>query len=137
MFLFLKQVNAQTNEYLILVGPKVNFNFSKTGHRFSGGIEVSAWTMGNLPLPVGADAGVDFERDRIRLYGEVQTGSFIGVSAGPVLEFTKEGHAVGFQSSIWSAFIIGTDFRYRRINNANYYSPGVFIKVPVMNNFSW
>ena len=137
MFFSLKQVVAQTNEYIIMVGPKFNFNFGNNDHRFSGGLEVSAWTFGNLPLPFGADAGIDFERDRIRLYSELQTGMLVGVSAGPVIEFTREGHAVGFQGSGWAAFFLGTDLRYRRINKTNYFAPGVFFKVPVVNNMNW
>ena len=137
MFLLIKQVKAQSNDYIIMIGPKINFNFGNNDHRFSGGLEVSTWTVGDLPLPFGADAGVDFERDRIRLYGELQTGMLLGISAGPVIEFTRDGHAVGFQGSGWAAFFLGADFRYRRINKTNYFAPGLFFKIPVVNNINW
>ena len=39
------QLKAQFSDYIILVGPKFNFNFGNGQHRFSGGLEVSAWTF--------------------------------------------------------------------------------------------
>lgn len=137
LLLVSNESQSQISDYILMVGPKFNFNFGNNDHRFSGGLEFSAWTTGYLPLPFGADAGIDFERDRIRLYGELQTGMLLGISAGPVIEFTRDGHAVGFQGSGWAAFFLGADFRYRRINNTNYFAPGLFFKVPIMNNLNW
>jgi hypothetical protein len=137
LFLFVRNAQAQINGYTLLVGPKLNFNFGNNEHRFSGGLEISAWMTGDLPLPISIDAGVDFEKDRIRLYSELQAGMILGLSAGPVIEFTREGHTVGFQGSGWAAFFLGTDFRYRRINKTNYFAPGLFFKIPVKTTENW
>ena len=126
-------LQAQITKAIFFVGPKFNFNFGNGEHHFSGGLEVSAWTLSNANLPpYGADFGFEFEREKCRIYAELQTGALLGLSAGPVLELTRESQAIGFQSSVWAAFFLGTDMRYRRINYTNYFAPGFFFKVPVL-----
>lgn len=126
-------LQAQISNAFILVGPKFNFNIGNGEHRFSGGLEASAWTFNNSQIPFGVDFGFEFERDRCRIYAELQTGALLGLSAGPVIELTRETQAIGFQSSVWAALFLGTDMRYRRINATNYFAPGFFFKVPVLN----
>lgn len=133
LMLFSLQLKAQFSDFLVFVGPKFNFNFGNGQHRFSGGLEASAWTFSNNSIPFGADFGFEFERDRLRVYSELQAGALLGLSAGPVLEFTRESHAIGFQGSAWAALFLGVDMRYRRINATNYFAPGIFFKVPVFN----
>ena len=132
LMLFSLQLKAQFSDFLVFVGPKFNFNFGNGQHRFSGGLEASVWTYNNNSIPFGADFGFEFERDRCRIYSELQAGAILGLSAGPVLELTKETHAIGFQGSAWAAIFLGVDMRYRRINATNYFAPGIFFKVPVL-----
>ncbi len=132
LMLFSLQLKAQFSNLLVFVGPKFNFNFGNGQHRFSGGLEASAWTLNNNSIPFGADFGFEFERDRCRIYSELQAGAILGVSVGPVLELTKETHAIGFQGSAWAAIFLGVDMRYRRINATNYFAPGIFFKYPVL-----
>ncbi len=47
LMLFRLQFKAQFSNLLVLVGPKFNFNFGNGQHRFSGGLEASAWTFSN------------------------------------------------------------------------------------------
>ena len=126
------QLKAQVSNLIVFVGPKFNFNFGNGQHRFSGGLEASAWTYNNNSIPFGADFGFEFERDRCRIYSELQAGAILGVSAGPVLELTRETKTLGFQGSAWAAIFLGVDMRYRRINATNYFSPGIFFKYPVL-----
>ena len=139
LMLFSLQLKAQFSDFLVFVGPKFNFNFGNGQHRFSGGLEASVWTYNNNSIPFGADFGFEFERDRCRIYSELQAGAILGVSAGPVLELTKETHAIGFQGSAWAAIFLGVDMRYRRINATNYFAPGIFFKYPVLEkgNFKY
>jgi hypothetical protein len=131
LMLFSLQLKAQFSDYIVLVGPKFNFNFGNGQHRFSGGLEVSAWTFNNESIPFGADFGFEFERDRCRIYSELQAGMILGLSAGPVLELTRDTQTLGFQGSAWTAIFLAVDMRYRRINATNYFAPGIFFKYPV------
>ena len=126
------QLKAQVSNLIVFVGPKFNFNFGNGQHRFSGGLEASAWTFSNTSIPFGADFGFEFERDRCRIYSEIQAGAILGLSAGPVLELTRDTQTLGFQGSAWAAIFLGVDMRYRRINATNYFAPGIFFKVPVI-----
>jgi hypothetical protein len=137
LMLFSLQLKAQFSDYLVFIGPKFNFNFGNGQHRFSGGLEASAWTYNNNSIPFGADFGFEFERDRCRIYSELQAGAILGVSAGPVLELTKETHVIGFQGSAWAAIFLGVDMRYRRINATNYFAPGIFFKYPILEKGSF
>jgi hypothetical protein len=126
------QLKAQFSNLIVFVGPKFNFNFGNGQHRFSGGLEASAWTFNNENIPFGADFGFEFERDRCRIYSELQAGAILGLSAGPVLELTRDTQTLGFQGSVWGAIFLGLDMRYRRINATNYFAPGIFFKAPVL-----
>jgi len=78
LMLFRLQLKAQFSNLLVLVGPKFNFNFGNGQHRFSGGLEASAWTFSNSGPPFGADFGFEFERDRCGIYSEIQAGAILG-----------------------------------------------------------
>jgi len=125
-------VQAQSN-VLVLVGPKLNFNISKTEKRFSGGLEVSTWSGNDEDGLSGAAFGVEFERDRLRIYADLQTGYILGISAGPVVEISHENTKLGFQGSLWGVFLIGGELKYRRINSTNYFAPGFLLKIPVLD----
>ncbi|MFH0920683.1 MAG: hypothetical protein V1913_09995 [Fibrobacterota bacterium] len=115
------------------LGPMVHVNFGNGKVRLSGGIEYACWFMpGEIvkELPVGFDLGLEFERDRVRLYSEAQAGVFVsGVSLGPVLEFYDYGGpcVLGFQGSVWGACFGGVNIRFRRVEYP-VFSPGLFLK---------
>jgi hypothetical protein len=131
-------IAQNTSEPIFFVGPMVHYNIGGGDKKFSFALEASGWLINkDLPLPLGGDLGVEFQRKKVRVYSELQTGSLLGLSLGPVLEFSENDPVLGFQSSIWSAFFLGFDMRYRRINKMNYYSPGIFFKFPfLMDNLS-
>ena len=128
-----------TSEPIFFIGPMIHYNIGGGDKKFSFALEASAWLLNqNLPLPIGGDLGVEFQRKKVRVYSELQTGSLLGLSLGPVVEFSENDPVLGFQSSLWSAFFLGFDMRYRRINKSNYYSPGIFFKLPLsMDNLSF
>ncbi len=139
IFLFLSaNSNAQglfqRGQSFAFIGPMFHFNFGGGEHHFSIGLEASYWKdifkNSNSPL-VGVDAGIEYEfGGKLRIYGEGQTGGILGLSAGPLIEF-KEGESnFGFQSSVWYAFLLGVDMRWR-YTDRNYWAPGVFGKVPL------
>jgi hypothetical protein len=126
------QVNT-TPTYL--VGPMLHFNFGNGENHFSFGLEGSAWLLdSNFPIPPSIDFGFEYEKGKFRVYSEFQTGALIGLSAGPVIEFSDEDPRFGFQSSVWASFLAGVDFRYRRMNGGNYFAPGLFFKLPLNIN---
>jgi hypothetical protein len=137
MLLFLLISNfsfAQTDlSPVFFVGPMFHYNIGGENNRFSFSLEGSAWvTNSNLPLPPSVNLGIEFERKKVRVYSELQTGALLGLSLGPVIEFSENDPMFGFQSSIWAAFFTGFDMRYRRINKTNIYAPGFFIKAPIL-----
>jgi hypothetical protein len=125
---------AQSNlDPVFFVGPMVHYNIGREVNRFSFSLEASAWLVNmELPLPLSVDLGIEFERKKVRVYSELQTGALLGLSVGPVVEFSENDPVIGFQSSIWAAFFTGFDMRYRRINKSNIYAPGFFIKAPIL-----
>ena len=124
-------------EWIASFGPMFHVYFGKkVTYGFS--IEASYWyyqaTPGDkykLPIPMSIDAAIEFNSNGTLLYSELQTGVvFAGASAGPVLQFNKDGSKLyGFQSSVWGAFIGGIDFRYRRLGGENLFAPGIFAKI--------
>ena len=117
------------------IGPMVHYNINTEKNKFSFSLEGSAWFfIKDFPLPPSIDVGIEFERKKFRLYSELQTGSLIGMSIGPVLEISDKEPTFGVQSSLWASFFAGVDFRYRRINKSNYYAPGMFFKAPFLIN---
>lgn len=137
-FIFLLLISkisfAQSNngEPIFFVGPTLHYNIGNNEKKFSFGIEGSAWLINSdLPLPLGADLGVEFEKKKVRFYSEIQTGALLGLALGPVLEIEDSNPRFGFQTSVWGAFFLGLNFRYRSINSSHYFSPGMFFKVPL------
>lgn len=138
-FLFLSNLCFSQSKFnpFFFVGPMMHYNINAEKNKFSFSLEGSAWILSkNLPIPPSVDLGIEFERKKIRVYSELQTGSLLGLSVGPVIEFSDNDPIVGFQTSIWASFFAGIDFRYRRINKMNYYAPGMFFKLPILLNNS-
>lgn len=114
-----------------MVGPMLHFNFGNKEMRTSFGLEVAYWNYDGFPYSV--DCGIEFEKRKIRLYTEGQTGiALAGVSLGPVLEFRKDDTSkLGVQGSLWANYFGGIDFRYRAIAGDSYLSPGAYFKIPL------
>ena len=114
------------------IGPMLHYNFGGEKRHFSWAIELAYWNIKNVPYSV--DAGIEFSKKRIRLYGEVQTGIGVtGISIGPVLEINKaerKAH-LGYQTTFWLNYFIGVDYRYRRIDKTNFNCVGTYGKLPV------
>jgi hypothetical protein len=134
-------LQAQTHSYLgqpsltYLAGPKINFNISKTedkvSNRISGGFEVSVWAWGGDGMPKGADFGFEVEKDRVRIYADIQAGMLLGLAVGPVVEIANKRANLGFQTALWGTVFIGGEAKYRRINSKNYFAPGFMFKLPL------
>ena len=129
---------SQSNlDPIFFIGPMIHYNISAEENKFSYALEGSAWIVNkNFQIPPSIDFGIEFERKKVRVYSELQTGTLLGLSIGPVVEFSNAKPSFGFQTSIWASLLLGVDFRYRRINKTNFYSPGLFFKFPIlMDNF--
>jgi len=129
------QAQYYSGQYLTYwAGPKINFNISKTddkvGNRISVGLEVSVWEWGN-GMPKGLDFGFEVEKDRVRIYADIQAGMLLGLAVGPVVEFSNTGPNLGFQTALWGVVFGGIEAKYRRINSKNYFAPGFMIKLPL------
>ena len=126
--------NLQAQMITYWAGPKINFNISKTddkvGNRISGGLEVSLWTWG-VGMPKGLDFGFEVEKDRVRIYADIQAGMLLGLSMGPVIEIANKRANLGFQTALWGAALIGAEVKYRRIDSKNYFAPGFMFKLPL------
>ena len=113
------------------IGPMLHWNIGDKHHWTSWGIEFAYWNWSHMPWSV--DGGLEFGRQRIRLYSEAQTGvGILGVSLGPVLELQtkKAGLRLGFQGSIWANYFAGVNFRFRRIDGHGFFCPGLYVKIP-------
>ncbi len=131
-FFFTAHVSSQ----IAFIGPMFHYNFgSNQDNHFSWGVEASVWypsLIHNTFIPNGLDVGVEFEKKKFRLYGEIEVGFLAGVSLGYVGEFDRiQRWRGGFQGSVWLAYLFGFDFRYRSIDNNKVYAPGLFFKYPV------
>lgn len=120
-------------------GPMLHYNFGKGDRGLSVGVEASIWNTDFGYLPQSIDIGIEFEKKKMRLYGEFQYYIlYSGISFGYVKEFTKNEKSFGgFQASLWSAFFLGLDMRYRRLNKKNYLAPGIFFKLPLGSNLDF
>jgi hypothetical protein len=142
LILPLASVAAPRLEYLTY-GVMLHWNFREYEFKaFSYGVEAAYWNyekdkeetfwngvQPNLNKPgYGLDVGVELDFKNLRLYAEPQLGWVLaGVSAGPVLEFSKwEGKPrLGAQASGWLSFLAGGDFRYRRMEGENIQAVGL------------
>ena len=122
------QLQAQ---HVYTAGPMLHYNFGggTKGH-FSFGLEVAYWNV--YKFPYGVDVGIDFEKNRFRLYSEAQTGFYFGgLSAGSFLEFPKnEDPRLGLQASLWANVFVGLDIRARFSRKETRIAPGLYVKYP-------
>jgi hypothetical protein len=115
------------------IGPMLHVNFAKAQKpRVSFAIEFAYWNLYHFYHSV--DGGLEFEKNKIRIYSEAQTGiGLVGLAAGPVIEFTTNGEGThfGFQSSVWANYFLGFDYRMRWIDHKHYNVVGVYGKLPI------
>ena len=119
------------SQIVYTIGPMIHLNFGGEHLKVSYAVECSYWNLKNIYY--GIDGGIEFEKNAIRLYSELQTGfGLAGISAGPVLELNtiKSKFYLGFQSTIWANFFVGIDYRKRWINSMNYNCAGLYFKFP-------
>ena len=131
IFIFtLPQLQAQVRE-IWMFGPMMHVNFGGEKTRVSWALEFSYWNYQRFPYSF--DFAFEFERGKMRLYSEAQTGfGFGGIAAGPVFEFGSNVNKprIGFQGSIWGNYFLGFDIRTRRIGGETFFSPGTYLKYP-------
>jgi len=129
--LFSGIISTTTAQSLWTIGPMVHWNIGNKMTRASWGVEFAYWNWNHFPYSI--DGGMEFGRQRIRLYSEAQTGiGILGLSAGPVLEFQTKKPALrlGFQGSLWANYFGGVNLRFRRIDKHGYFCPGLYVKIP-------
>lgn len=116
-------------ESYILTEPTLHYNFGESEKHFSIGWETSYWYTEDY-LAFGADVGFEYEfkSKKLRVYIEHQAGLLLGFSGGLVLQLElKAKPIVGFQTSVWSSYGAGIDFRYTYIGHNNFLSPGFYV----------
>jgi hypothetical protein len=130
-------MNIFGSDGAITVGPMIHMNIGN-GNSFPGdfsvGIEAAYWYIGN-DFPIHSfDVGFDYSfsgNSSWSLYSELQIGGpFIGISAGPL--FDCDAKLWGIQGSIWGSYVGGLDLRYRYLDQAHYFCPGLFLKLPAV-----
>jgi hypothetical protein len=111
------------------VGPMFHINIGGEKVRCSYALEFAYWNFSHFPYSL--DMAIEFEKKRIRLYSEAQTGIGVaGISAGPVFEIQTDKPAckLGFQGSLWANYYLGFDLRIRYIDKTTFFCPGTYVK---------
>jgi hypothetical protein len=127
----LAAVSPSLAQQIWSIGPMFHFNFGGEKRSTSFSLEAAYWNIDDFPYSV--DFGVEFDRKRIRLYSEAQTGiGFTGLACGPLLEFnTKDGKVkLGVQGSVWANYFIGADYRIRFVDDTTFHCIGIYGKIP-------
>ncbi|PBQ34548.1 hypothetical protein CNR22_23110 [Sphingobacteriaceae bacterium] len=130
-FIFLFNTCLVSGQTIWSIGPMLHVNIGGEKVKVSYALELAYWNFSHFPYSV--DFGMEFERKRIRLYSEAQTGIGVaGIAAGPVIEIQTDKPAVrfGFQGSVWANYYLGFDFRFRYIDKKKLYCPGIYVKAP-------
>jgi hypothetical protein len=113
----------------------VHYNFGGDKRTTSFAIEAAYWNVKKFPYSF--DAAIEFDRGKLRLYSEIQTGIGVaGIAVGPVVEFNKIDHYVklGVQGSLWANYFLGFDYRLRYINDNKYHAIGTYGKLPIAHS---
>ena len=136
LLFFVTSLNLIFSQQIWTIGPMVHFNFGVEKPTVSYGIEGAYWNFDHFFHSV--DAGIEFERSKIRIYSELQTGIVLaGIGCGPLLEInTSERSAhMGVQGSLWLNCFLGFDCRLRKVGNNNSIGCfGLYGKVPFTSN---
>jgi hypothetical protein len=123
---------------IVLVGPMLHLQFGEHGHYLGYGLEASYWNFLGGVWPYGVDVGAEFGHGHFRIYSEAQASLVVtGFSMGPVLEIGGEhGTNLGWQNTLWAAYVLGLDMRWRFANGKTDHDPGVFLKFPALYDAS-
>ena len=116
-----------------MLGPMVHFNIGGEKIKASYSLELSYWNYEHFPYSV--DFGLEFEKKKIRLYSEAQTGIAVtGIAFGPIIEYQTENKKfkLGTQGSLWVNYFAGANLRFRKIDGTLYFSPGTYFKLPLV-----
>lgn len=126
-------INGLAQSHVWMLGPMIHFNFGNKTMHTSFGLELAYWNLDHFPYSF--DGAIEFEKKKVRLYSEAQTGiGFLGVSLGPVMEFRSDESNVklGIQGSGWLNYFGGADIRFRSIGGDSFFSPGLYFKLPMV-----
>ena len=129
-FLYFLNGNVLAQE-VWTIGPMLHWNFGGEKRSPSFSIEAAYWNIKAFPHSV--DFGIEFDRGKLRLYTEAQTGIGVtGISLGPVVEFNfTEGKVrAGAQGSCWLNYFLGIDYRLRFIDKKKFNCVGIYGKLP-------
>jgi hypothetical protein len=122
-------------QQLWTIGPMLHYNFGGEKRTTSFAIEAAYWDVRKFPY--GFDFAIEFDKAKVRLYSEAQTGIGVaGIAIGPVVEFnTKEHHTrVGLQGSVWANYFLGFDYRFRTIDKEKFHAFGIYGKLPIAHS---
>ena len=113
------------------IGPMLHVNFGGGEKRSTSfAIETAYWNLSKFYYSV--DFAIEFDRGRLRLYSEAQTGiGLTGLSLGPVVEFSNSGTRLGVQGSCWANYFLGIDYRIRFIDKKRFHAVGLYAKLPL------
>lgn len=114
------------------IGPMFHLNFGNKKIQSSWGIEAAVWDFSEV-YPYGFDAGLEWQKQKFRIYAEAQTGLvFAGTSGGFGCQFQKQSAPKLFiQGSLWANVFIGLDVRFRTTKE-DWLAPGVYTKIPII-----
>jgi hypothetical protein len=114
------------------IGPMLHFSLGGEKRSTTFSIEGAYWNINKFIYSV--DFAVEFERGKMRLYSEAQTGLGVtGLSLGPVVEFNfrESKTRLGVQGSCWINYIFGVDYRMRFIDGKKLHYAGAYFKLPM------
>lgn len=117
------------------IGPMLHYNFGGEKRTTSFSIEAAYWNVKKFPYSF--DVAIEFDRGKLRLYSELQTGIGVaGISVGPVVEFNRTEHytRLGVQGSVWANYFLGFDYRFRSIDKNKYHAFGTYGKLPIAHS---
>jgi hypothetical protein len=113
----------------------LHLNFGQEKMTTSFAIEAAYWNISRFPHSI--DFALEFDRGKVRLYTEAQTGiGLAGLALGPVIEFNTQKHytRLGIQGSVWANYFIGVDYRIRRIDKYTTHAPGIYGKLLIASS---
>lgn len=116
--------HAFEDDWMVTLGPMLHFQIGgKKEWTFA--IEAAYWDNPFL----GFDLGLEFGKQRIILYSEVQAGLLLtGVSTGPYINLASGNRRLGWQFTAWANYGLGVDYRWRSHPVENEHFWGLYIK---------
>ena len=122
------------------IGPMLHLNFSADKPKITFGIEVALY-FDYIPIPYlqSVDLGFEVGKGINIIYSEIQItkaaknfDNFTGISAGIFRKKESDSlRVIGFQSTLWTAYIAGADIRFRLSEHYKDFGIGLFGKMPI------